>query len=377
MNDRFLQPAAALLLLAIMAAPAPPSRAATVHVPADVTTIQAGIYAASSGDTVLVACGVYLEHDIELSSGVTVRGAGDEADCVVVDGQGLDQVFLGGWGREGMRLERLTITGGDRSGVYLGHCDDVVISDCIFRGNENFLQGGGLYAGTCTDIVVRDCVFEDNTAGHRGGGLAANGTTITVTGCTFTANSSDYGGGLGLLDSVGDIAWCAFGHNEVLLDGGGIISTDSSGDISYCHVADNVSTNRSGGGIALCDSSIDLAYCTIERNTADNFGGGLFIYLWNDGFSRTDLEACSIRENAAHSGGGVAVMYDNDLLADNTDILMNVGETGADGVSHGNAYLTCCDVDLEQWIGNCHLDNGDCGVPAERRNWSTVRGLFR
>ncbi|HMB69057.1 MAG TPA: hypothetical protein VKU85_07085, partial [bacterium] len=36
---------------------------ATVRVPQDQPTVQAGLAAASAGDTVLVACGNYLEHD--------------------------------------------------------------------------------------------------------------------------------------------------------------------------------------------------------------------------------------------------------------------------------------------------------------------------
>ena len=73
--------AASLLALSTVA------MAATIHVPADQPTIQAGLDAASYGDTVLVACGTYYEHDIIMKSGVCLISETGEADCVTVDAE--------------------------------------------------------------------------------------------------------------------------------------------------------------------------------------------------------------------------------------------------------------------------------------------------
>lgn len=63
-----------------------PSAAVTIHVPEDQPTIQAGIDAASSGDTVLVASGTYYEHAIQLRPLVTLLSeSGPQA--TIIDAQ--------------------------------------------------------------------------------------------------------------------------------------------------------------------------------------------------------------------------------------------------------------------------------------------------
>jgi len=61
------------LFLALSAFFVGPSLAATINVPDDYPTIQGAIDAASSGDTVLVAAGIY-EECIELRDGIILQG---------------------------------------------------------------------------------------------------------------------------------------------------------------------------------------------------------------------------------------------------------------------------------------------------------------
>ena len=78
---RLLPSSSAVLLLLLPL----PLLAATIHLPSQEPTIQAGLDAASAGDTVLVSCGTYHEHDLTMTSGVTLLGETGEPSCVIID----------------------------------------------------------------------------------------------------------------------------------------------------------------------------------------------------------------------------------------------------------------------------------------------------
>jgi len=75
--------ASAILVVALTL----PADAVIIHVPADQPTIRAGIDDDAYGDTVLVACGIYNEHSIVMKSGVCLRSATGQADCVTIGEQ--------------------------------------------------------------------------------------------------------------------------------------------------------------------------------------------------------------------------------------------------------------------------------------------------
>ena len=73
-QDEFVRWRLLLLLATALAVPSAWAQT-TIHVPADVATIQGAIQSASNGDTILVAPGTYRENIDFLGKAITVEGA--------------------------------------------------------------------------------------------------------------------------------------------------------------------------------------------------------------------------------------------------------------------------------------------------------------
>ena len=114
--------------------------------PGDQPTIQFGINVASSGDTVLVACGTYYEHDILIRPGVSVVSETGKPDCVTIDALQMGRVFHCQATGSTTTLVGLTITG--------GYC----------TGGSG-PGGAGLLCISASPRVV-DCIFSENDAGY-------------------------------------------------------------------------------------------------------------------------------------------------------------------------------------------------------------------
>lgn len=181
---------AALILLLNL-----PCIAATIHVPADQPTIQAGIDAASSGDTVLVACGQYFEHGIQMRSGVYLTSASGNAECVTINAQEQGGVFVCNDIDASASIVGFTITGGGSGVLCLD--SDLTIMNCFIYGNSS-PQGGGIYCNYSYPTII-GCTIVGNSA-QRGGGIAFFDSYLPfyaiVSNCTISSNSSMLGSGI-------------------------------------------------------------------------------------------------------------------------------------------------------------------------------------
>ena len=185
-------------------------RAETIRVPEDYASIQGGINASSSGDTVLVSPGTYTGQgnvtlDYARREILLISENGPEAtviDCEYKD-QTAGVVFRTSEG-PGARLSGFTIKRGlslDRrqgGGILCSGNVSPSIDACIVESCSALRRGGGICCNAGATPTIQDCRIESNRAVNAGGGIACVGNShAIILRCEIIENSaSAYGGGI-------------------------------------------------------------------------------------------------------------------------------------------------------------------------------------
>jgi predicted outer membrane repeat protein len=148
------------------------------YVPADAPTIAAGLDSAFAGDTVIVACGDYDEHDLAMKSGVVLKSETGFAGCVTIDAGGAGRGILCDAVDAGTVIEGFTIAAGaaDRGAGLL--CTDGArpeLRRVALVGGAATADGGGCASDESSEPVFRQVTFAGNRAGGLGGGLYLEG----------------------------------------------------------------------------------------------------------------------------------------------------------------------------------------------------------
>jgi hypothetical protein len=264
----------------------------------------------------------------------------------------------------------VTISGGDRVGVFHVSSGATFIVRNLTIANGRFARGGGIEnEGTTT-------VINSTLSGNRGplrvfgaGGIlnatGQNPGTIAVTDSAFIANSGGIGGGIGSEGGSVTVSNTTFTGNSSLI-GGGIASLGGSLTVTNSAFSDNDGT---AGGIGSYAESLTVTNSTFTSNRAfgpltgaaggiGNFGGSLTVI--NSTFTRNSGVA-----SGDFSGGAIGVGIDvtsppllrNTILASNTpgdncfgvvtDGGHNLDDGSSCGFSTANGSLSSTDPQLD------------------------------
>jgi hypothetical protein len=288
--------------------------AGVVHVPGDEPTIQAGINAASEGDTVLVAPGTYIgdgNRDIGFGSKNLVLKSEAGPELTIID-------------NEMLHLHRIF----------------------YFTGGED------------TTAVVEGFTITNGNSGMAGGGIACWNSSPTIRGNIIQANRSGNlwpapgnGGGIFLFESHAQIIGNRIIRNGSGGDfggvGGGISVIKSSPTIRDNIIAGNATStgdmgNNSGTGIYMFESNGLISGNSFLRNSSYPYGTALSLEN-----SQPIIERCLFAYNKTYPCWSNSLNLQNPITC---------------CLSYGNAttdYLPGVDFE-DDTLGNLCIDPGFC-----------------
>jgi hypothetical protein len=285
------------VLGAVLCLAASPATPATIRVDwagsGDYTTIQGGIGAAGTGDTVLVLAGTY-------------SGAGNRN----LDFAGTNLVLMS----EGGYSVTVIDCGDAARGFYFGSGEDTTSVVSGFRiMNAAADSGAGAFCVNGSDPRFEDCLFDNNTAEIRGGGLCCANSSPIVRSCRFEINtaylnetSSSYGGGMDCLGSSAPlIEDTDFVLNSANTSGGGLYSYYAAPNCVGCEFVENnlntYGTYGAGAKLAFSDGAA-FTECTFRENGLSEVivGGGLHVSA-----SDVMITDCVFIANRGGNSGGI------------------------------------------------------------------------
>ncbi|MFH2056313.1 MAG: right-handed parallel beta-helix repeat-containing protein [bacterium] len=163
-----------LIAVLTLLASAPLCLAATIHVPADQPTIQAGIDAAIDGDTVLVHPGTYVENIYFEGKRILVLGRyGADSTTIQAADSELPAVSLDLGEPKGTTLSGFTITGCETAAVRCEYSSPTITQN-IVTGNTNFGPGGtGISLSATNGSLIEGNIIHGNWTEEFGAAIIA------------------------------------------------------------------------------------------------------------------------------------------------------------------------------------------------------------
>jgi fibronectin-binding autotransporter adhesin len=349
------------------------------------TNVQAAVDAASGGETIKVATGVYTDISaregitqvVYLSKTVTIQGGYTTTNWTMpfpitqpttLDAQGQGRVVYIA-GNISPTIEGLRITNGNArglpggypvgwggGGVYLEHGNARFSANTIVSNTAGMGGGVYLYYGTAT---LNNNAVLSNTADCCGGGLLSWYSIITVSGNIIrdnTSGSAEEGGGVAVVHGEATLTGNVISDNTSEDSCGGVYLGSDDATINGNIILSNAAEYYGGGICLVGHSTVSdniISGNVVSRSNGIAVGGGVFI----GGCCAAQVELVNnvITDNRINSpdgdGSGVWIASYSNVHLVHTTIARNTGGDGSGIWESGSTVALTNTVIVSQTVG--------------------------
>lgn len=253
---------------------------------------------------------------------------------------------------------------------------DFTISDSAFSGNSSTYNAGGLGVLHDPDFVavITGTVFEDNSAQGEGGAMRTT-SGIDMTGGELRNNDARNGAAIHsdaapiALDSV------VFADNTAFLNGGAVFAqtnafTTQAVSVSDCTFTANTATYGGGGALYLIDHTLAVADSTFDANISLEYGGAVYFETTHAEPLAIDLADTSFigNESTESSGGALSLDFYATGTAERLVFTGNTADGGGGAIDGGTDMFELVDSEFHD---NSAIDGGGAiaGNPNIENSW--------